>query len=106
MNYLVIDQEDLSMVNPVDCGDNPAVQRTILEKLKNGRTPRVFVEVPFDINIKVKEDKIGEDAPRKTKPGKSAGSEGDSPVRPGDEGAAEEVGPGSGDTESDSRAEN
>ena len=91
MDYVIIDQEDLGMVNPVECGDTPAVEREILLKLKAGRTPRVFVEVPFDVNVKVKEDKIGETAPRKTKPDKSPGSESDSQVRPGDEGSAEEV---------------
>ena len=89
MNYLIIDQEDLNMVSPVECGDIPALQREILAKIKNARTPRVFVEVPFDVNVKVKEGQIGEVSPRKAKPGKGAGAESDGEVRRGDEAAAE-----------------
>jgi len=106
MNYLIIDQEDMNLVSPVECGDIPAVQREILLKLKASRTPRVFTEVPFDVNVKVREDKISEVNPHKAKPGKGAGSEGDSPVRPGDERVAETVGEGSGNPGANSSAEN
>uniref|UniRef100_A0A6H2A231 Uncharacterized protein n=1 Tax=viral metagenome TaxID=1070528 RepID=A0A6H2A231_9ZZZZ len=106
MDYIIIDQDDLNMVNPVECGDIPAVQRSILEKLKNGRTPRVFVEVPFDVNVKVKEDKIGEAPKSKAKPDKGPGGPGDRAVRPGDEGDTPELGQGSGNTEPGPGAEN
>jgi len=90
VEYIIIDQEDLGMVNPVECGDVAAVAREILGKLKNGRTPRVFVEVPFDVNVKVREGNIGETHKSKAKPDKDPGGPGDSKVRSGDEGAPPE----------------
>ena len=105
MDYIVIDQEDLGMVSPVECGDLSAVSRTILEKMKAGRTPRVFVEVPYDVNVKVREGQTGEIATRKAKPDKSPGGKSNSPVRPGDERATEELGEGIGDHQSNSSAE-
>lgn len=105
MNYIIIEQENLSMVYPVECGDIPAVQREILAKIKEGKTPRVFVEIPFDVSVKVKEDKIGEAPKSKTKPDKVARSESDSEVRRGDEEPPPGLDQGSGDTSASSSAE-
>ena len=97
MNYQVWTHDEYTGWIKVECGDLPAVKREVLEALKQGKDPMVTVEVPYDVNIKVMEDKIGEVTPRKTKHDKSPRDTGDSKVRPGNEGAAEPVSESLGD---------
>lgn len=75
----------------VDCGDLPAAQREIMEALKLGKEPLLTVAVPFDVSIKIKEDKLGEAIKGKTKPDKGAGAESASTAGRGDTAATTKV---------------
>jgi len=68
----------------VDCGDLPAAQREILEATKRGASPLLTAAIPFDFNIKIKEDKIGEAPKSKARTDKSAEAEGQGTAGPGD----------------------
>ena len=97
MDYQVWTKDEYTGWEKVDCGDAAAVQREIEKAIRAGLEPLVTVEVPYDLNIKLKEALIGEVKKSKPKPGEGPGAEGDSEVRRGDEGAAEKVDKGSGD---------
>ena len=81
----------------VDCGDLPSVKREILKAVKEGKDPLITMEVPFDVNINVKEAEIGKVKESKTERHKGPGAEGNGEVRRGDEAVAEGLDKGSGD---------
>lgn len=106
MDYQVWTHDEYSGWSKIDCGDLLAARREILEALKQGQEPLLTVAVPYDVSIKVQEDKIGETTPHKAKQHKDSRGQGDREVRPGDEGVTETVGEGSGDHQPDSGPEN
>ena len=59
-----------------DCDDLAVAQAELLAALKRGAEPLLTIEVPFDVNIKIKEDKIGEVPKGKAKSDKGPGVEG------------------------------
>ena len=103
MDYQVWTHDEYEGWKKVDCGDLPAAQREILKALTSGKEPLLTVEVPYDFNVKIKEDKIGEITESKAKPDKGPGTEGEGEVRPGDTPAVSELGKGSGDPGSGDR---
>jgi len=97
MNYQVWTHEEFEGWSKVDCGDLSAAQREILKALTSGKEPLLTVEVPYDFNVKIKEDKIGEATKGKTKPDKGPRVEGEGEVRPGGTSPVSELDKGSGD---------
>lgn len=96
MNYQVWTKDEFEGWKREDCADIQEVQKAIFKALTSGKDPLVTVEVPFDVNIKIKEDKIDEVTPRKTKDDKGPGVKGKGPVRPGDTGPVQKLDKGSG----------
>jgi len=97
MNYQVWTHEEFEGWQKVDCGDLSAAQREILKALTSGKEPLLTVEVPYDFNVKIKEDKIGEATKGKAKSDKGPRVEGEGEVRPGDTITIPELDKGSGD---------
>jgi len=88
----------------VDCGDLGAAKREIDKAVRLGVEPILTIEIPYELNIKVSE--VGSEVKKsKAKPDKSARDKSDSEVRPGDEGATQELDKGSGDNSPGDRAE-
>jgi hypothetical protein len=56
-NYIVWTEEYEGHYIKVECGDKPATERQILEALKQGKTPLLTLEIPYDFNVKMREDK-------------------------------------------------
>lgn len=69
----------------VDCGDKQAVIREIEKAWREGKEPLVTMVIPYEVAVKMKEDKIGEAPKDKAKPDKVARGESEERVRPGDE---------------------
>ena len=84
MEYQVWIYNEYTGYTKKDCGDLPAAQREIMLALKEGNEPLLTVSVPFDVSIKVKEDKIGEAIKGKAKPDKGAGAQSESKAGSGD----------------------
>ena len=76
MSYQVWTKDEFEGWKRKDCEDLAAAQAELFAALKRGAEPLLTVEVPFDVNIKIKEDKIGEVPKSKAKPGESPGAEG------------------------------
>lgn len=91
MNFQVWTHDEYEGWKREDCADIQEVQKAILKALTSGKDPLVTVEVPFDVDIKIKEDKIGEVTPRETKLDKGPGAPGKGPVRPGDPGPVQKL---------------
>ena len=91
MDYQVWTKDEYTAWQKVDCGDLPAAQRVIMEALKAVKEPLLIVVVPFDVSIKIKEDKIGEATKSKAKPDKGAGVESASTPGRGDTAATSKV---------------
>lgn len=98
MEYQVWTHDEYEGWAKADCGDLEAARAEILKGLMAGKEPLLTVAVPYDFNIKVKEDKIGETTKSKTRRGKGPGAEGEGEVRPGDTGPVPELDSGSGDS--------
>ena len=104
MEYQVWTYDEYEGWQKKDCGDLSAAQREIMLALKTGKEPLLTVAVPFDVNVKIKEEMIGEVPKGKAKPDKVAGGEGDRQVRRGDEEDTKSLDPGSGDRGPGARA--
>jgi len=105
MEYLVWTHDEYEGWKKWECDDLKAAQAAIMEGTMAGKCPLLTVEVPYDFKITVKEDKIGETTQSKTKQRKDPRSESDGSVRPGDEGATEELDQGSRDPDADNNPE-
>lgn len=106
MNYVVVNREDMRMTDAEELASVDEVQAAILEKIKAGKDPAVYVEIEYNVNIKVKEDKRIEAPKDKTEHDQSTGGKSHGKVRRGDEGVTETVSEGSGDTGADPGTEN
>jgi len=106
MNYQVWTKDEYGETyTKVECGDMEAVKRELENSLKRGNEPVLTMEVPYTMNIKIME--VGSEAIKsKAKPDKGTRDPSDGKVRRGDEGAAQEVGKGSGDPGTNPGAEN
>lgn len=104
MEYQVWTHDEYEGWWKVDCGDISAAQREVLKALTQGKEPLLTVAVPYDFNVKIKEDKLGEVTKSKAKPDKSTRGPGDSEVRPGDERAPDAISETSRDIESSTSA--
>jgi len=98
MEYLVWIPDEFEGWKYVECEDLKTAQAEILKGLMAGKEPLLTVAVPYDFNIKVKEDKIGETQKNKARGHKGPGAEGEGEVRPGDTGAVPKLDSGSGDS--------
>lgn len=92
MSYQVWTNVEFEGWKRKDCESLIEAQGELLAALKRGAEPLLTVEVPFDVNIKIKEDKIGEVTKSKAKPDKGPGAESKGEVRPGDTTAVSELG--------------
>ncbi len=97
MDYQVWTKDEFEGWKKVDCVDLPAAQREILKALTSGKEPLLTVEVPYDFNVKIKEDKIGAATKSKAKPDTGARAESKGEVRSGDTPTVPELDKGSGD---------
>jgi len=97
MNYQVWTETEFEGWSKVDCGDLTAARREILKALTSGKEPLLTVTLPYDFNVKIKEDEIGAIKKGKAEPGESPGPESKGKVRPGDTPAVPKLGEGSGD---------
>lgn len=84
MGYQVWTKEEFAGWTRKDCESLPDAQAELLAALKRGAEPLLTVEVPFDVNIKIKEGKPVEIGKVETKPGEGAGAAGKGTVRRGD----------------------
>lgn len=75
MGYQVWTKDEFTGWGRKDCEDLAAAQVELLAALKRGAEPLLTVEVPFDVNIKIKEVKESEAGKDKTKPDKGPGAE-------------------------------
>lgn len=98
MNYQVWTQDEYEGWKKVDCGDLQAAQRELQKALLSGKDPLLTVEVPYDFNIRIKEDKLGEATKTKAKRSESPGPESKGEVRERDTGAVPQLSEGSRDT--------
>ncbi len=60
MDYQVWIKDDFEGWTRVDCGDKEAAMREIDKGVRGGHDPLLTVEIPYKLNIKLEEDKIGE----------------------------------------------
>lgn len=97
MEYQVWTHDEYEGWRKVDCADRKAAQGEIMKAIASGKAPLLTVAIPYELNINVKEDKIGEAIKSKAQPGKSPGAEGEGEVRPGDATPVPELDKGSGD---------
>ena len=93
MSYQVWTKDEFEGWKRKDCEDLLAAQVEIMAALKRGAEPLLTLEVPFDVNIKIKEGKVSEVSKSKARPGKGAGAEGEGEVRPGDTDPVPELNP-------------
>ena len=101
MLYQVWTKDEFEGWKRKDCEDLATVQQEIYFALKRGAEPLLTVEIPFDVNIKIKEDKISEVPKAQAKPDKSTGGESKGKVRPGAPGPVSELDQGSRDNRAD-----
>jgi len=83
MSYQVWTKDEFEGWKRKDCEDLTAAQAELLAALKRGAEPLLTVEIPFDVNIKIKEEKISEVPKAQAKPDKGPGVESKGEVRPG-----------------------
>jgi len=80
MSYQVWTKSEFEGWQRKDCEDLEAAQVELLAALKRGAEPLLTVEVPFGVNIEIKEGKLSEAHTRKARPGKDTGAEGEGEV--------------------------
>ena len=98
MEYQVWTKDEYEGWKMVACEDLQAAQTELMKALLNGKDPLLMVTVPYDFNVKIKEDKIGEAPKGKAPPDKGTGVEGKGKVRPGAPTPVPELNQGSGDS--------
>ena len=106
MNYQVWTKDEYEGWKRADCPDIETVKASVLAAIKTGKDPLVTVEVPFDVNIKIKEGKIGETTESEAKPDKGARGTSHGEVRRGDEKTPPGLDKGSGHSSADHSAGN
>ncbi len=84
MEYQVWIKDEFEGWSKVDCGDKTAALREINQAVRAGKEPLLTVEIPYRLNIKLEEDKIGEAAKSKAKRDKNTRAASEGEVRPGD----------------------
>lgn len=97
MDYQVWTKDEYEGWKKVDCDGLETAQEELMKALLTGKDPLLTVTVPFDFNIKIKEDKIGEATKDKAEPDKGAGGKSHGKVRRGDEAVAPGLDKGTGD---------
>lgn len=99
MDYQVWTKEEFGETwKRVDCGDKEAAMREIDKAVRSGQEPLLTVAIPYKLNIKLEEDKIGEITPRKAKRDQGPGVESEGKVRPGAPEPVPELGEGDRDS--------
>lgn len=76
-----------------DCGDLATAQQELFAALKRGAEPLLTVEVPFNVNIEIKEVETVEATKAETEPGEGARVKSKGKIRPGDTPAVSELNP-------------
>ncbi len=113
MSYQVWTKSEFEGWQRKDCVDLTAAQGELLAAIQRGATPLLTVEIPWGVNIwikeagedkisardkyqkgikgSIKEDKISETTSSKAQPGKGSGAPSEGEVRPGDTTAVPEL---------------
>ena len=84
MYYIWTKDDEYSGWSKVDCPDEGKALAAVLFLVKQGKSPVLTQEVPFEVGIKVQEVQSGEIAQSEAKPDQSAGAAGNGAVRRGD----------------------
>jgi len=74
--YQVWTKDDYEGWKRKDCEDLAAAQGELLAALKAGKEPLLTVEIPFGVNIEIKEGKVSEAAQGEAEPGEGPGVKG------------------------------
>lgn len=80
MSYQVWFKDEFEGWRQKECADVEAAKEELLLAIKAGKEPMLTEEVPFGINIWIKEGKIDEAHKSKANPGESARAKGEGEV--------------------------
>ncbi len=83
MSYQVWTKDEFTGWQRADAESLEAAKEQLLIALKKGLEPVLTIELPFNMNIDIKEGKPVETTKTKTEPGEGAGAEGEGKVRRG-----------------------